>query len=116
MYARYPHRVFARKDGSTADGALLSSRIPGTCGLMLWPHPYILKVASSVLATCLSCVDRFALVHVCQMLHYAPFAKLTSLQMHLVFPKLASTCGLVAMTSAQHAESRQFDPGQVYVL
>ena len=26
-----------------------------------------------------------------------------------------STCGLVAMTSAQHAEGRQFDPGQVYV-
>ena len=26
------------------------------------------------------------------------------------------TCGLVAMTSAQHAEGRQFDPGQVYAL
>ena len=26
------------------------------------------------------------------------------------------TCGLVAMTSAQHAEGRQFDPGQVYLL
>ena len=25
-----------------------------------------------------------------------------------------STCGLVAMTSAQHAEGRQFDPGRVY--
>ena len=25
-----------------------------------------------------------------------------------------STCGLVAMTSAQHAEGRQLDPGQVY--
>ena len=25
-----------------------------------------------------------------------------------------STCGLVAMTSAQHAEGRPFDPGQVY--
>ena len=24
-----------------------------------------------------------------------------------------STCGLVAMTSAPHAEGRQFDPGQV---
>ena len=24
------------------------------------------------------------------------------------------TCGLVAMTSAQHTEGRQFDPGQVY--
>ena len=24
------------------------------------------------------------------------------------------TCGLVAMTSAPHAEGRQFDPGQVY--
>ena len=24
------------------------------------------------------------------------------------------TCGLVAMTSAQHAEGRQFEPGQVY--
>ena len=24
------------------------------------------------------------------------------------------TCGLVAMTSASHAEGRQFDPGQVY--
>ena len=26
------------------------------------------------------------------------------------------TCGLVAMTSASHAEGRQFDPGQVYRL
>ena len=26
------------------------------------------------------------------------------------------TCGLVAMTSASHAEGRQFDPGQVYSL
>ena len=26
----------------------------------------------------------------------------------------SSTCGLVAMTSASHAEGRQFDPGQVY--
>ena len=26
------------------------------------------------------------------------------------------TCGLVAMTSASHAEGRQFDPGQVYIL
>ena len=26
----------------------------------------------------------------------------------------SSTCGLVAMTSAPHAECRQFDPGQVY--
>ena len=26
------------------------------------------------------------------------------------------TCGLVAMTSAQHAEGRQFDPGQVYIV
>ena len=25
------------------------------------------------------------------------------------------TCGLVAMTSASHAEGRQFDPGQVYI-
>ena len=32
-------------------------------------------------------------------------------------PKIAfqsCTCGLVAMTSASHAEGRQFDPGQVY--
>ena len=28
--------------------------------------------------------------------------------------RLSGTCGLVAMTSAQHAEGRQFDPGQVY--
>ena len=28
---------------------------------------------------------------------------------------VVSTCGLVAMTSASHAEGRQFDPGQVYV-
>ena len=27
---------------------------------------------------------------------------------------IGSTCGLVAMTSASHAEGRQFDPGQVY--
>ena len=27
-----------------------------------------------------------------------------------------STCCLVAMTSASHAEGRQFDPGQVYLL
>ena len=29
---------------------------------------------------------------------------------------ITSTCGLVAMTSASHAEGRQFDPGQVYTL
>ena len=29
---------------------------------------------------------------------------------------LSSTCGLVAMTSASHAEGRQLDPGQVYVF
>ena len=28
--------------------------------------------------------------------------------------ELPSTCGLVAMASASHAEGRQFDPGQVY--
>ena len=27
-----------------------------------------------------------------------------------------STCGLVAMTSASHAEGRQLDPGQVYTM
>ena len=27
-----------------------------------------------------------------------------------------STCGLVAMTSASHAEGRQLDPGQVYFV
>ena len=29
-------------------------------------------------------------------------------------PIVTSTRGLVAMTSASHAEGRQFDPGQVY--
>ena len=29
--------------------------------------------------------------------------------------KLLRTCGLVAMTSASHAEGRQSDPGQVYL-
>ena len=29
-------------------------------------------------------------------------------------PDCTGTCGLVAMTSASHAEGRQFDPGQVY--
>ena len=29
---------------------------------------------------------------------------------------IQSTCGLVAMTSAQHAEGRQFDPGWVYSI
>ena len=28
---------------------------------------------------------------------------------------VSGTCGLVAMTSASHAEGRQFDPGQVYL-
>ena len=27
-----------------------------------------------------------------------------------------STCGLAAMTSASHAEGRQLDPGQVYII
>ena len=31
-------------------------------------------------------------------------------------PRSQGTCGLVAMTSASHAEGRQFDPGQVYLL
>jgi hypothetical protein len=32
----------------------------------------------------------------------------------LMEPFRNRTCGLVAMTSAPHAEGRQFDPGQVY--
>ena len=32
----------------------------------------------------------------------------------LMEPVRNRTCGLVAMTSASHAEGRQFDPGQVY--
>ena len=34
-----------------------------------------------------------------------------------LFPQVSPmcTCGLVAMTSASHAEGRQFDPGQVYL-
>ena len=35
---------------------------------------------------------------------------------HTCATYILSTCGLVAMTSASHAEGRQFDPGQVYVL
>ena len=35
---------------------------------------------------------------------------------HISVAGLRRTCGLVAMTSASHAEGRQFDPGQVYVL
>ena len=31
------------------------------------------------------------------------------------FQNIGSTCGLVAMTAASHAEGRQFDPGQVYL-
>ena len=31
-------------------------------------------------------------------------------------PIVTSTRGLVAMTSASHAEGRQFDPGQVYSI
>ena len=33
----------------------------------------------------------------------------------LMEPLRNRTCGLVAMTSASHAEGRQFDPGQVYL-
>ena len=35
-------------------------------------------------------------------------------QLRRCFSEALSTCGLVAMTSASHAEGRQFDPGQVY--
>ena len=47
-------------------------------------------------------------------------SSLSSMQAeHVQYCKLfaipGSTCGLVAMTSASHAEGRQFDPGQVYV-
>jgi hypothetical protein len=34
---------------------------------------------------------------------------------HVYLAEVSSTCGLVAMTSASHAEGRQFDPGQVYL-
>ncbi len=30
------------------------------------------------------------------------------------YTNMASTSGLVAMTSASHAEGRQFNPGEVY--
>ena len=53
-------------------------------------------------------------------IHY--FAEIMNINLCDLFIYLAgtimtlnSTCGLVAMTSAQHAEGRQFDPGQVYV-
>ena len=34
--------------------------------------------------------------------------------LHVVRLHMHRTCGLVVMTSASHAEGRQFDPGQVY--
>ena len=40
------------------------------------------------------------------------YAKTQTTQGRSVSPR--GTCGLVAMTSALHAEGRQFDPGQVY--
>ena len=41
-------------------------------------------------------------------------AEYVEMIMHTSFS--ASTCGLVAMTSASHAEGRQFDPGQVFFI
>ena len=43
---------------------------------------------------------------------------IAEVQLHFKRPQVQnpvlSTCGLVAMTPAQHAEGRQFGPGQVY--
>ena len=41
---------------------------------------------------------------------------LSSAASFLIWFVSQGTCGLVAMTSAQHAEGRQLDPGQVYDL
>eukprot|EP00975_Prorocentrum_lima_P027912 5869096-Prorocentrum_lima.AAC.1 len=46
-----------------------------------------------------------------------PHCPQESMRFALLLPDLTyppSTHGLVAMTSAQHAEDRQFDPGWVY--
>ena len=44
---------------------------------------------------------------------FIPFYILTF--MCTALSRNSGTCGLVAMTSASHAEGRQFDPGQVYL-
>ena len=44
---------------------------------------------------------------------FIPFYILTF--MCIALSRNSGTCGLVAMTSASHAEGRQFDPGQVYL-
>ena len=45
------------------------------------------------------------------------FSRLSSISAFLcvALRRNSGTCGLVAMTSASHAEGRQFDPGQVYL-
>ena len=43
-------------------------------------------------------------------------AVLHAMLLSLPLTGAVSTRGLVAMTSAQHAEGRQFDPGRVYAL
>ena len=45
---------------------------------------------------------------------FPPSVTCPGIYIHLLV--FQGTCGLVAMTSAQHAEGRQFNPGQVYDL
>ena len=52
-------------------------------------------------------------------IHMLPSARIACMQqtsvLHTETLESQGTCGLVAMTSASHAEGRQFDPGQVYM-
>ena len=65
------------------------------------PEPHLQEVPASILAKCAPSAQVHIGLKVCARSKWST-------------DKKSGTCGLVAMTSASHAEGRQFDPGQVY--
>ena len=73
--------------------------------------PRILKVAGSIPAGGVAFMPRCAAFRASWPWSIGDVATFED-TLGIAYPQ--SSCGLVAMTSASHAEGRQFDPGQLY--
>ena len=73
--------------------------------------PHILKVAGSIPAGGVAFMPRCAAFRASWLWSIGDVATFED-TLGIAYPQ--SSCGLVAMTSASHAEGRQFDPGQLY--
>ena len=106
-YASYGVTVmFTLIKGVWRNGSASDSRSEGWEFESLCPH------ACSAFSYLIICIA----VGTCWVLGAWAARRNRMLTSYLGYTMHTSTCGLVAMTSASHAEGRQFDPGQVYEL